>query len=199
MYTLWIVTDPTIKAADIGATMYILRYSKMYLANFFNAKLKRHQVTWPPCELEALWIGSAISHFAADIIQSIQPVQVLTDSCVYVQSYDKFCRGKFSTSSRVTTFLSTLSHHQAHLGHVSGIANLLSDFASRHRIECPDHSCQLCKYISWQWKRWLMVHHTCIHQPCVMENHPGRVPWSVKYTFTRPSKKQTNVSDVKRY
>ncbi len=67
---LWVVTDGSVKQRGIGATMYVLRKGKLHLAGFFNAKLKKHQVTWLPCEVEVLCIGAAVKHFAPYIVQS---------------------------------------------------------------------------------------------------------------------------------
>ena len=57
---LWIVTDWSVKNRGIAATLYIHRAGKLYLAGFFNAKLRKHQVTSLPCEIEALSISAAI-------------------------------------------------------------------------------------------------------------------------------------------
>jgi hypothetical protein len=102
---LWIVTDASVKQYGLGSTMYALRNNKLLLAGFFNVKLKKYQVSWMPCELEALCIGTAIKHFAPYIIQSSKTTQVLTDSKPCVQAYNKLQRGDFSASARVTTFL----------------------------------------------------------------------------------------------
>ena len=99
--TLWIVTDGSVKCSGIAATSYILRDEKLQLAGFFNAKLKKHQVTWLPCEVEAFCIAASVQHFAPYIIQSQNRAQILTDNRPCVQSYDKLCRGEFSASSRL--------------------------------------------------------------------------------------------------
>ena len=104
---LWIVTDGAVKNRGIAATLYVHRNGKLLLAGFFSAKLRKHQVTWLPCEIEALAIGAAIRHFAPYIIQSPHTTEVLADSRPCVQAYEKLKRGEFSASSRVTTFLST--------------------------------------------------------------------------------------------
>ncbi len=36
----------------------------------FSAKLRKHQVTWLPCEIEALGIAAAIKYFSPYIVQS---------------------------------------------------------------------------------------------------------------------------------
>ena len=42
---LWIVTDGSVAKSGIGATLYVNRDSKVQLAGFFSAKLRKHQVT----------------------------------------------------------------------------------------------------------------------------------------------------------
>ena len=68
--TLWIVTDGSVTKRGLGATLYITRNNHLHLAGFFSAKLRKHQVTWLPCEIEALCIAAAVKHFSPYIIQS---------------------------------------------------------------------------------------------------------------------------------
>ena len=145
---LWIITDGSVKNRGIAATLYIHRTGKQYLASFFNAKLRKHQVTWLSCKIEALSISAAIEHFAPYIIQCVHTTQVLTYSRPCVQAYNKLNRGEFSACSRVTTFLSTVSRYQVQVCRIAGIENLPSDFASRNPRQCLDSSCQICKFIS---------------------------------------------------
>ena len=65
--------------------MYVTRNNKLHLAGFFSAKLRSHQVTWLPCEIEALSIAAA-KHFSPYIIQSKTPACILTDLKPCVQS-----------------------------------------------------------------------------------------------------------------
>mgnify|MGYP000217631779 FL=1 len=104
-------------------------------------------MTWLPCEVEALAIGVAIRHFAPFIIQSPHTIEVLTDSRPGVQAYKKLKRGEFSASSRVTTFLSTVSGYSVHIRRITGIKSLPSDYASRNPQECLDSSCQIFKFV----------------------------------------------------
>ena len=140
---LWKVTDGSVKNRGITATLYVHRNGSLLLAGFFSAKFCKHQVTWLPCEIEALAIGADIRHFAPYIIQSPHTTQVLTDSRPCVQAYDKLKRGEFSASSRVTTFLSTVSCYSLHISHITGVENLSSNYASRNPKECLDSSCQI--------------------------------------------------------
>ena len=212
--SLWIVTDGSVKNRGIAATMYIHRNGKLLLAGFFNAKLRKHQVTWLPCEIEALAIGAAIKHFSPYIILSPHTTQLLTDSRPCVQAYDKLKRGEFSTSSRVTTFLSTVSRYLVHVRHIAGIDNLPSDFTSRNPIECRNSSCQICKFIAELEDSVVRtttvdaVLEGSVHMPFT-----SRAAWQatqqdcsdLRRTHahlsqgTRPSKKETNLRDIKRY
>ena len=69
---LWIVTDGSVKMQGIGATMYVIRQDKAKLAGFYSAKLRDRQVTWLPCEIEALAIAMATKHYQP-LHHSIQP------------------------------------------------------------------------------------------------------------------------------
>ena len=133
---LWIVTDGSVTKRGIGATLYVMRENKLKLAGFFSAKLRKHQVTWLPCEIEALCIAAAVKHFSPFIIQSDSRTHVLTDSKPCVQAIEKLSRGEFSASPRVTSFLSTVSRYQVNVRHLAGTDNIPTDFASRNAPEC---------------------------------------------------------------
>ena len=211
---LWIVTDASIGQNGIGATVYITRAGKLYLSGFFSAKLRPHQVRWLPCEVEALAIATSIKHFAPYLIQSEERGIVLTDSKPCVQAVEKLCRGEFSNSPRMTTFLSTVSQYQMVVRHLSGAANIPSDFASRNAPECPEQSCQVCSFVN-------CIESSVVRSVSVKDVMDGsaRLPFTTRSTWiqtqhecsdlrrahahlaqgTRPSKKLTHIGDVKRY
>ena len=128
--------------------MYVSRENKLLLAGFFSAKIRKQQVTWFPCEIEALSIAAAIKHFSPFIIQSSHNTCLLTDSKLCVQAVKKLCRGDFSASPRVTSFLSTVSLYQVNIRHLNGLVNIPSDFASRNAPECTEPHCQICSFIA---------------------------------------------------
>ena len=211
---LWIVTDGSVKMSGLGATLYILRDKKLHLTSFFSAKFKKHQASWLPCEIEALSIAAAVKHFAPYIIQATSKSCVLTDRKPCVQAFEKLCRGQFSSSPRVTSFLSTVSRYQISLLHLAGSANLPSDSASRNAPACDDPRCQICSFVSeaedlavrpisvhdvlsglaslpyTSRPAWLQTQLEC---PDLRRDH------SHLKQGTRPSKKLTNIKDVKRY
>ena len=143
---LWIVTDGAVRKPGLGATLHVTRNGKLHLSGFFSAKLRGSQTTWLPCEVEALSIAVATKHFSPYLIQAHYKACILTDSKPCVQTYEKLCRGEFSASPRVLTFLSTMSRYQASVRQVSGSAILPSDFASRNAAPCEDESRQVCTF-----------------------------------------------------
>ncbi|CAG2238456.1 unnamed protein product [Mytilus edulis] len=211
---LWIVTDGSVTKRGIGATLYINRDGKVSLAGFFSAKLRKHQVLWLPCEIEALSIAASVKHFSPFIIQSKLQANVLTDSKPCVQGFEKLCRGEFSASPRVTSFLSVVSRYQVSVNHLSGRANIPSDFASRNAPVCTEPNCQVCCFIS-------RTEDSVVRAVSIQDvlNDEFRLPFTTRSAWiniqsecpdlrrthahlkqgTRPSKKLTNIKDVKRY
>jgi hypothetical protein len=210
---LWIVTDGSVTKHGIGATLYITRNEKLHLAGFFSAKLRKHQVSWLPCEIEALSIAAAIKHFSPFIIQSTHQACLLTDSKPCVQGFEKLCRGEFSASPRVTSFLSIVSRYQVNVRHLAGTANVPSDFASRNAPECNEPRCQICNFVALTEDS--VVRSTSVQDIRGLSGLPftTRSAWiqiqsecpDLRRTHahlkqgTRPSKKITNIKDVKRY
>ena len=198
----------------IGSILYLKRVSQMFLGGFFSAKLKAHQAKWLPCEIEALSIAASISHFGPYIRQSIQRTQVLTDNKPCVQAWSKMLRGKFSSSSRVATFMAVLSEYNVELQHISGSVNLPSDYMSRNPPECTDSDCQICKFVSesddvvvkavtvegilsgrekvpyTNKQTWLALQKEC---PDLRRVH------SYIRSGVRPNSKNNRITDVKRY
>ena len=210
---LWIVTDGSVTKSGIGATLYINRDNKIHLAGFFSAKLRKHQVTWLPCEIEALSIATSIKHFSPYIIQSSQPACLLTDSKPCVQAVEKLCRGEFSASPRVTSFLSIVSRYGVRVQHLAGSANIPSDFSSRNAAECTEPRCQICTFIT-------LTEDSVVRGTSVQDiRNLSRLPFTTRSAWreiqsecpdlrrthahlkqgTHPSKKVTNIKDVKKY
>ena len=212
---LWIVTDGAVRKPGLGATLYITREDgKPKVAGFFSSKLKKLQVDWLPCEVEALCIAASIQHFSPYIIQSNKQTCVLTDNKPCVQAFSKLCRGEFSVSPRVATFLTAVSRFQISLRHLSGSANLPSDFQCRNAPECVNPSCKICAFVQ-------QLESSVVRNVTLQEIITGstKLPFITRSTWlktqsecpdlrrthahliqgTRPSKKATNIRDIKRY
>ena len=211
---LWIVTDGAVRKPGLGATLYITRNDTVKVAGYFSAKLRQNQSMWLPCEVEALSIAAAVKHFSPYIIQSSQKACLLTDSKPCVQAFEKLCRGEFSTSPRVSSFLSTASRFQVVIRHVAGAAILPSDFASRNAPDCEDPACQVCAFVNRSSESVVrQVTAEDIMRGTTKLPFTNRSAWLAIQTEcadlrracahlrqgTRPSKKLTNIRDVKRY
>ena len=167
---LWIVTDEMLRKPGIGATLYITRNDKLRLAGFFSPKLRGSQPTWLPCEVEALAIAVATKHFSPYLIQLYHKAYILTDSKPCIQAYEKICRGEFSASPHVSTFLTTVSRYQASVRHVSGSVILPSDFASLHKTH-PRFCYQT--HFNPRHTQWQGV--SPVHQPNCLVGHTVRM------------------------
>ena len=119
-----------------------------------------------------------------------------------------------SASPRVSTFLSVVSPYQASVRHVSGAAILPSDFASRNAAACENETCQVCSFLSRTMETVLrtisvqdvLQGNVCLpftSQPAwvaVQSECPDlRCTHTHLVQGTRPSKKLTNIKDIKRY
>ena len=155
-----------------------------------SAKLREHQVTWLPCEIEALSIAAAIKQFSPYIIQSTHNTCLLTDSKPCVQAVEKLCRGEFSASPRVTSFLSTVSRYQINVRHLNGSVNIPSDFASRNASECTEPRCQICSFITQLEDSVLRF----VHVQDIIENQT-RVPFTTRSAWLAI---QTDCADLRR-
>ena len=144
---LWIITDAAVRQPGIGSTLYVMREGNRHVDGFFSAKLKPGQAKWLPCEVEALAIAVSVRHFSPFIIESRCKTRVLTDSKPCVQAFEKLCRGEFSASPRVMTFLSTASRFQIVVQHLAK-SNPVADFASRNAPTCTIPSCQICQFVN---------------------------------------------------
>ena len=212
---LWVVTDGAVKAHELGATLHITHdKSKPQLAGYFSAKLRKRQIDWQPCELEALCIAASVSHFSPYIIQSAEQTCVLTNSQPSMQAYHKLSHGEFSASSRITTFLTAVSRYHVSVRHLSGAANTPSDFTCCNAKPCTAVNCQICNYIAH-------MEDSVVRGVSVQDVLSGitKLPYSNRSAWhetqsecsdlrrthahlsqgTRPSKKATNIKDIKRY
>ena len=210
-----IVTDASVRPGAIGATMYVIRENKTHLAGFFNSKLPEFQKRWLPCELEALSIATSLNHFSPYILQSAHHPRILTDSKPCVDAVNKLKKGEFSTSARLSAFLSTASRYNADVRHIPGSMNLLSDYASRHPLQCScPTKCAVCKFVAEEMS-------SVVQAVSVEDVLEGKIklPWTNRNVWkeiqdecstlrkvkffksrgTNPSKKSKNMRHVRRY
>ena len=127
---------------------------------------------------------------------------------------EKLNRGEYSASSRLTTFLSSVSRFGADVKHIQGSSNVLSDYISRNPVSCDDAKCQICCFIK---ESMLAVVATLTVQDVL--NGDASLPFTnrkawreiqeechdLRHVFkylangTSPGKKGRNLRNVKRY
>ena len=144
---LIIVTDASVKPGAVGSILYAIRDGVPCLAEFYNSKLPDFQARWLPCEVEALAIAVSLYHFAPYLIQSKHKPQVVTDSKSCVDAAGMLHQGKFSTSPRLSAYLSSVGRFQAIIKHQAGTMNLPADYLSRHPLLCDHPDCTICKFV----------------------------------------------------
>lgn len=210
---LHIITDASMRRAGVASALYVVRNGKAILAGYFNAKRRGHQMGFLPCEAEALCIAVSIKHFSPYIIQSKHRTRVMTDSKACVQAYRKLCKGEFSLSTRLTTFLSIVSRYGVEVMHIAGKDNIFSDFVSRNPIEC-EGSCQICDFVE-------KVEHSVVREVKVSDILSGatRIPYTSRAAWLQvqkdcsdlvkvsdyisqaisPSRKKKGYADIRRY
>ena len=209
---LQLITDTS--GVGVDATLYVIRNEKPHIAGYFSANHKNHQASGLPCELKAQSICAAVTHFSTDILNSSKRTMIMTDSLTCVQAYDKLCQGKFSTIPRVSTFLSVLSRYNVHLMHIKASDNIYSDYITRNAEECTNERCQICKWLADTSES---VVRSCTVNDILKSTVP--VPFSSRRGWhelqssdpdmrcasahlrqgTKPSHKETNIPDVKKY
>ena len=190
---LHIITDASMRRAGMASALYVVRNGKTFLAGYFNAKRRGHQIAWLPCEIEALCIAISIKHFAPYIIQSQHRTRVMTDSKACVQAYRNLCKGAFSLSPRLTSFLSMVSRYAVEVMHIAGKDNLFSDFISRNPIECQG-SCQICDFID-------KVEQSVVREVKVSDILSGvtRIPYSSRAAWLQVQKDCSDLVKVYNY
>lgn len=113
-------------------------------------------MTWLPCEIQALAIATAIKHIIkhVPVIQSSHLMVVLTVSSLCVHANEKLKRQEFSTSSRATTFLSTVSHYFVYVLLIAGVRIFLLTLIWKQKpMRVPQKSLVAkTACVSWSWK-----------------------------------------------
>ena len=211
---LVVISDGSNSPASVGSTLYVSRDDKLFPAGFFSAKLKKNQIMWLACEIEAVGISLSINAFSNFIRESKHQTKFLTDSKACVEAFEKMSKGGFSLSPRISSFLLNLNAINVSIHHTAGANIKLTDFSSRNPIQCQDSSCQVCRFI----KDHMDI---AVHQITAEEVEKGdiKMPFYNKASWkiaqqsdqdlnrvyaqlksgTRPGRKERDIKAVRRY
>ena len=149
-------SDYSAESRAVGGRMVILRKNddgttQELIGGFFNVVLDRHKRNWLPCEGEACGIRLVLEHFKHHIRESNHITVHYTDSQPCVLAWRRSQKGAFSSSSRISAFLTGLSTLPIELRHKPGKQMLTSDYASRNPTPCLATKCQICKFANtWE-------------------------------------------------
>ena len=116
------------------------------LGGHFSCRVSKHQKNWYPCEGEALAARLVVQHFSPHLRESKTPVIHHVDNMPTVQAWKRSKTGAFSTSARISAFLSGISALDIEIVYTPGQEMKTSDYNSRHPITCVEKRCQICQF-----------------------------------------------------
>ena len=119
---------------------------KKLLGGHFSCRVSNYQKNWLPCEGEALSARLVVEHFSPLLRESKNKVTHHTDSMPTVQAWKRSKTGAFSSSARISTFLTGMSALDIELVFKPGVEMYSSDYYSRNPVKCENKRCQICKF-----------------------------------------------------
>ena len=147
---LYLLPDAAVKSPGIGFVLSVKRDEKFLPVFFMGFKLKQYHRLWYPCEQEALGVAVAVEKCSYFITQNKHRTIVGVDSKPVVEAFKLMKAGKFSSSSRMQSFLHCINRFPITIQHISGKfkANIVADYVSRNPPTCPHpDKCQMCTFI----------------------------------------------------
>ena len=127
--------------------------TEIFNGGYYSSVLDKHRKNWLPCEGEAIGIKLVLEHFQSQIRESNNVTVHHTDSQPCVLAWKRSKRGAFSSSARISTFLTGLSSLPVELQYTPGKNMHTSDYASRQPTECKNPRCQICSFVA----KWEMI------------------------------------------
>ena len=150
--TLHTWSDYSASEMAVGGRMEIHRtehgVTRKLLGGHFSCRVNRHQQKWYPCEGEALAVKLVLEHFLPYIRENNHQTIHHTDNQPVVQAWRRSKTGAFSTSARISAFLSGVSSMNVDIVHTPGKDMKASDYNSRHPQLCNESKCQICQFAS---------------------------------------------------
>ena len=112
----------------------------------YSCRVNKHQGNWWPCEGEALGARLIIENFAPYLRESRFQTIHHVDNMPTVQAWKRSKTGAFSTSARISAFLSGISALDIEIVYTPGRDMKSSDYNSRHPTPCDAKRCQICLF-----------------------------------------------------
>ena len=136
--------------AGIGHVLFAMKDGKKLPVRVHSAKLPDKCKKWSPCEIEALAFAAGIDREYDLIRESRHPLIVCPDSKPVHEAVQFINKGKFSTSARMSSFLTNVNRTRIVTKHISGKAKLnpISDLQSRYPADCKSDHCSIHKFLN---------------------------------------------------
>ena len=136
--------------AGIGHILFAVKDQKKVAVRYHSTKLPDKCKKWSPCEIEALALAAGINREYDIIRENKHPLIIQPDSKPVHEAIKLINKGKFSSSARISSFLTNINRTRIESKHISGKAKLnpLSDLQSRYPPECSSQSCSIHKFIN---------------------------------------------------
>ena len=136
--------------AGIGHVLYAVKDGKKVPVRYHSAKLPDKCRKWSPCEIEALALAAGINREYDIIRESKHALIIQPDSKPVHEAIKLINKGKFSSSARISSFLTNINRTKIDSRHISGKAKLnpVSDLQSRYPPDCTSELCSVHKFIN---------------------------------------------------
>ena len=146
---LLLFPDGSKMTPGIGHILYAVVDGKRLPVRFHTFKLKDNCRKWSPCEIEALALAAGIEKEFDLLRESKLPIIICPDSKPVHDAVSLINNGKFSTNSRMTSFLANINRLPIISQHVSGKAKLnpFADLQSRAPSDCSAEICTIHKFV----------------------------------------------------
>ena len=145
----------------VGGRLEIVRQvggqKQVLHGGYFSATLDANRSKWLACEGEALAARLVIEHFSDYIRESKNVTTHFTDNLPTVFAWKKSQQGAYSTSPRISTFLTGISTLTIDIKHKPGTMMQSSDYSSRHPIKCDQDKCRICSFV----EEWTVMGDNC--------------------------------------
>ena len=153
-------TDRLVTSSDfskhsgaIGGMLTIIRKKPdgkevKLLGGHYSAQIGSGRSSWLPCDGESFAVKKVLEHFRHFLIENENESTHLTDSMPVVMAWKRLTTGRFSTSPKISAFLSALASLPVRIEHRPGSHLLLSDHSSRHPPPPCEGKCDICKFVN---------------------------------------------------
>ena len=144
-----LVLETDASKGGIGHVLYAIKDGKKLPVRLHSTKLPEKCLKWSPCDNEALAVAVGVDKEYDIIRESLHPLQVRPDSKPVHEAIKLVNQGKFSTSARISSFLTNINRTRIESRHVSGKAKLnpFDDLQSRILPDCKVNGYSIHKFL----------------------------------------------------